>query len=146
MSSSRTLSISSRKPPKCGADEEVAMDAGEIADRTAFDETPHAADARDEAAVLNDGVDLAGFGGEIDECGASASEVAIGFSLSTWQPALSAVDTTLKRAVGMTTSKTISALVSAMTSARSVPITSTAQAEFLGKLLGRRRIDVDEAR
>ncbi len=42
-----------------GGDEEVAMDAGEIADRARFDEAADAADARMVAAVLDDGVQAA---------------------------------------------------------------------------------------
>ncbi|EGE55375.1 hypothetical protein RHECNPAF_930019 [Rhizobium etli CNPAF512] len=42
------------------------MNSGEFTDGTAVDETAQAPDAGDEATVLDDGVDAAGFGGKVD--------------------------------------------------------------------------------
>jgi hypothetical protein len=52
------------KAAEMGTDEEVAMNARQLADRAAFDKGAQAADARNIAAVLHHGMHPAGFLGQ----------------------------------------------------------------------------------
>ena len=88
MSSSSTWSISSRKPPKCGAEEEIAMDAGRLADGAAVEEAPDAADrARDSGGSgRRHGSRPAVARRGDDGLRPSARLAASGFSVRMWQP------------------------------------------------------------
>ena len=147
MSSSSTLSISSRKPPKCAPMKKSQWMAGQFAERAAFDKPADAANAGDEAAVLDDGMDFVRRRRPGRSAHAPSSiEAAIGFSLSTWQPCASAGrDDIVAGGRDDDVEDACRPTVSASTAPRSEPMTASARPNSSASAFAAAGLTIDEA-
>ena len=147
MSSSSTLSISSRKPPKWAPMKKSAWNAGQLADRAAFDE----------GAAAGGCPEYSGGSGRRHEPGPSSRAasirclrvldrtVAIGFSERTWQPWRKPASTTARR---RSRNDDIEQQIGLEFGERGIEIGEErhiAKLAFLGQLAGGLEVEIDKA-